>query len=446
VLVANRGEIALRVVRTCRDLGIRVSVAHSTADQDSAAVRLADRAICIGPSTSRRSYLNIPAVVEAARAVRADAIHPGYGFLSENADFSEVCANYGISVIGPPPEVLRKLSDKSEARALMAQAGLPLLPGAVAPVVSAREARRLADRIGYPVMLKAVAGGGGRGMQPVWRSEDLEQAFRATAATARAVFADGRLYLERYLASARHVEVQVLCDTQGTAVHLGERDCSVQRSHQKLVEETPAPGLPAGLAGRIGEAAVAGAVAVGYVGAGTFEFLVDPAGDFYFMEVNPRLQVEHPVTEMVTGLDLVSEQLKVASGRALGLSQQDVVRSGVAVECRVNVEDPQRGFLPTPGRLTEFVPPGGPFVRVDTHGHAGYEVPAAYDSLLAKVITWGGNRDQALDRMGRALEEFTVAGPGMTTTISFLSRVLSHPDFRAARHDTRLVEEMTKPQ
>jgi acetyl-CoA carboxylase, biotin carboxylase subunit len=444
VLVANRGEIALRVVRTCRELGIRVAVAYSTVDRDSAAVRLADKAICIGPAWAKRSYLNIPAIIEAARACGADAIHPGYGFLSENPDFAEVCADNGITFIGAPPEVMRCLGDKCAARVMMAVAGLPILPGAMEPVSDAREAHRFAGEIGYPLIIKAAAGGGGLGMRVVWNATDLDRDYHQTTTTAKAVFGNGPVYLERFLPTARHVEIQVLCDGHGGVVHLGERDCSVQRRHQKLIEETPAPNLPAGLAGKLSAAAVEGARAAGYVGAGTFEFLVDTAGRFYFIEVNARIQVEHPVTEMVTGIDLVYEQLRIAAGERLGFSQEDVRPSGAAIECRVNLEDPARHFMPRPGRVEEFVPPGGPFVRVDTHGFAGYQVPRFYDSLLAKVIVWAPDRARALDRMRRALGEFRIAGPEITTTIPFLHRVLEHPEFVLATHHTGLVDDVLK--
>jgi acetyl-CoA carboxylase biotin carboxylase subunit len=442
VLIANRGEIALRVARACRELDIRTVAVHSTSDRDSAVVDLADRAVQIGPPAAGRSYLNVPAIIEAAVQTGADAIHPGYGFLSEDADFAEVCASQGIVFIGPPASVLRALGDKATARRLMADAGLPVLPGSDKTVDTAVNAKRIADEIGYPVIIKAAAGGGGRGMSVVREPPDLVATYKRTRAAARAVFGDGRVYVERFQDVARHVEVQVLCDMYGHAVALGERDCSVQRRHQKLIEESPAPGMPAGLAERMGEAAVRGALAAGFVGAGTFEFLVDAEGSFTFMEVNCRIQVEHPVTEMVTGIDLVREQLCVASGQPLSESVLDATRRGVAVECRVNVEDPARGFAPTPGVLSRFVPPGGPFTRVDTHGRAGLEITPDYDSLLAKVITWGPDREQALTRMERALAEFQVDGPGVRTTIPFLTEILSHPLFRDAKHSTSLVEHL----
>ncbi|HET9255912.1 MAG TPA: acetyl-CoA carboxylase biotin carboxylase subunit, partial [Pseudonocardiaceae bacterium] len=427
VLVANRGEIALRVVRTCRELGIRVAVAYSTVDRDSAAIRLADQAICVGPAPAKHGYLSIPAIIEAARACGADAIHPGYGFLSENPDFAEVCADHGMTFIGAPPEVMRRLGDKSAAKAMMAAGGLPLLPGTAGPVSTAQEAHRRASEIGYPLMIKATAGGGGRGIRVVRDATELNRIYQQTTATAKATFGDGLVYLERFLPTARHVEVQVLCDGHGNVVHLGERDCSVQRRHQKLIEESPAPNVPAGLAEKLSAAAVEGARVAGYVGVGTFEFLVDTAGQFYFMEVNARIQVEHPVTEVVTGIDLVREQLRIAAGERLEFSQNEVRPSGTAIECRVNLEDPTRDFMPRPGHVEEFVPPGGPFVRVDTHGFTGYRMPPCYDSLLAKVIVWAPDRAGARSRMRRALDEFRIAGPGIATTIPFLHRVLKHP-------------------
>jgi acetyl-CoA carboxylase biotin carboxylase subunit len=442
VLIANRGEIALRVLRACRELGIRTVAVHSTEDKDSAAVRMADQAVQIGPAPSRQSYLNAAAIIEAARATGAEAVHPGYGFLSENPDFAEVCEANGLTFIGPPADVIATLGDKTAARAAMTAAGLPLLPGSVEPLNDAESAAALADEIGYPVIIKAAAGGGGRGMSIVEDPAEFAKTYQQTRATAQVLFGDGRVYVERYLASARHVEIQVLCDKYGNAVHLGERDCSVQRRHQKLVEETPAPGLPAELTKRMGEAAVRGALATGYLGAGTFEFIVDTENNYYFMEVNCRIQVEHPVTEAVTGVDLIIEQLKIAAGEPMRLRQEDIRLTGAAIECRVNVEDPAKNFVPTPGVLEQFIPPGGPFVRVDTHGYAGYKVPAAYDSLLAKVIVWAPDREQAIRRMRRALAEFTVEGPGIRTTREFLDRVLADPLFAEAKHDTSLVAKI----
>ena len=442
ILIANRGEIALRVARTCREIGVRVVAVCSTADRDSAVTRVADETVQIGPASARLSYLNAPAIIEAALRTGAEAIHPGYGFLAEDPDFADACERHGIVFIGPPPEVMERIGDKAAARALMARAGLPVLPGSPGPVERVAEAKEIADWIGYPVMLKAVAGGGGRGTAVVRQPQDFLRAYTETRTSAQATFADSRVYLERLAEASRHVEVQVLCDRHGNVVHLGERDCSVQRRRQKLVEETPAPGLHADLRVRLHEAAILGARAAGLVGAATFEFLVDEDGAFFFIEINGRIQVEHPVTEMVSGIDIVREQLRVAAGIPIGVHQSDVELRGVAIECRVNAEDPFRGFLPTSGVLQEFTVPGGPFTRVDTHGFPGWKVTPDYDSLLAKVAVWAQDRDRALARMDRALSEFRVRGAGMCTTIGFLRETLAHPFFRDAKHTTCLVEEL----
>lgn len=446
VLIANRGEIALRVARTCREMGIRTVAVYSTADRDSAVVRFADEAVHIGAPPAKGSYLNVPAVIEAALQTGAQAIHPGYGFLSEDPDFAEICEAHDIVFIGPPPQVMQQLGDKAAARSLMAQAGLPVLPGSMDALTSPAEAKELARQVGYPVILKAVAGGGGRGMAVVRSADGLRLAYNETRAHARAVFGDDRLYLERFVDDARHIEVQVLCDRHGNAVHLGERDCSVQRRHQKLIEEAPATGLPQELREAMLAAAVHGATAVGFVGAGTFEFVVTPDDRFYLMEINCRLQVEHPVTELVTGIDIVREQITVAAGLPLSFRQSDITLRGVAVECRVNAENPDHEFSPTPGLLSEFVPPGGPFVRVDTHAYPGWLVGPDYDSLLAKAAVWAPDREQALARMDRALSEFRVSGPGVHTTLGFLRRTLAHPLFQAALHTTGLVGAMTAEQ
>jgi acetyl-CoA carboxylase biotin carboxylase subunit len=442
ILIANRGEIAIRVARACRELGIRSVAVYSTADQDTAIRRHADESVHIGPSASRHSYQNAAALIEAAKLTGADAVHPGYGFLSEDLDFAEICAANGLTFIGSRPEVMRALGDKAVARALMRDAGLPLLPGSVDTLPTAAAAQAVADEIGYPVIIKAAAGGGGRGMTVVESAADFLAAYRETRATAQAGFGDGRVYVERYLDGARHVEVQVLCDLHGAGIHLGTRDCSVQRRHQKLVEEAPAPGLAPAVLDAIAADAVRACLAVGFTGIGTAEFLVGPDGEYHFMEINCRIQVEHPVSEMVTGIDLVHEQLHLAAGTPLRLSQADVAIRGVSVECRVNLEDPYRGFAPSPGLLTEFVPPGGPFTRVDTHGFTGYRVGPEYDSLIAKVVVWAPERDGALNRMERALREFAVSGEGVRTTIPFLAEVLADPDFRKANHSTSLVERM----
>ncbi|WP_158884896.1 acetyl-CoA carboxylase biotin carboxylase subunit [Amycolatopsis anabasis] len=445
VLIANRGEIAVRVARTCRELGIRVVAVYSTADRDSAVVRLADAAVQIGPAPLRDSYLNIPAIIEAARQTGAEAIHPGYGFLSEDPVFAEVCHEEGLVFIGPPPGVIARLGEKSAARALMAEHGLPLLPGNIAPVSGLAEAAAAADRIGCPLIIKAVAGGGGRGMSVVRDASELGEKFETTRATARALFGDDRVYLERYLRHARHVEVQILADQHGNVVHLGERDCTVQRRHQKLVEESPAPELPRDVADRMGRAAVEGARRAGYVGAGTFEFVVDgTTGEFFFLEVNCRIQVEHPVTELRTGIDLVEQQLRVAAGEPLAFGQDGVTGRGVAIECRINAEEPAREFAPAPGVLDRFAPPDGPFVRVDSHAYPGYRIPSAYDSLLAKLIVWAPDRPRALDRLRRALDEFAIGGPGVSTTAEFLRYLTSREEFRDAVHTTAFADQAAR--
>jgi acetyl-CoA carboxylase biotin carboxylase subunit len=443
VLIANRGEIALRVARTCREMGIRSVGVYSTADKDPHFARHFDRVIHIGPTAGRRSYQNIPAIVEAALAVKADAIHPGYGFLSEDPDFAEICADAGLTFIGPHPGLLATLGDKSSARELLRETGLPLLPGSIEPVPSESAAATLAAEIGYPVIVKAVAGGGGKGMEVVRSSEGIAAAYQRAASTARSVFGDERVYLERYLDRARHVEVQVLCDNHGSGVHLGTRDCSVQRRHQKLIEEGPAPRLSAETLAAIEQESLRAALAIGYSGAGTFEYIVDEDERFYFMEINARIQVEHPVTEAITGIDLVREQLFGAAGYPLSLRQDTVVPRGVAMECRVNSEDPERNFIPTAGTLDVFESPGGPFTRIDTHARAGYRVGPDYDSLIAKVIVWAPDREQALNRMDRVLSEFQVSGRGVQTTIPFLRRVIADPEFRKASHSTALINRIT---
>ena len=439
VLIANRGEIALRVVRTCKEMGIRSVVVYSTSDRDSLAVLAADEAVHIGPGPAKQSYLYPPAIIEAAVRTGAQAIHPGYGFLSEDSDFAEICASNGIVFVGPRPTVMSQLGDKTIARKLVAKAGLPVLAGTSSPVLSVGELVTEANRVGLPLIIKAAAGGGGRGMSVVREWADLLPTYRTTRATAQAVFGDGRVYLERYFEQSRHIEVQVLADELGNVLYLGERDCSVQRRHQKLLEESPAANLAPGVSERLGELAVRAAREVGYTGAGTFEFLVRDE-EIAFIEVNSRIQVEHPVTEAVVGIDLVREQLRAAAGMPLSVSQSEVATTGAAIECRVNAENPAKDFAPCPGRLDEFVPPGGPFVRVDTHAYAGWKVPAEYDSLLAKVIAWGSDRNQALDRMDRALAEFRIAGPGMHTTIPLLREVIADKTFRAAEHTTSFLD------
>ena len=439
LLIANRGEIAVRIARACRELGIEVVAACSTSDRHSAVAEMADEAVHIGPPAPRRSYLHVPNLIEAALRTGADAVHPGYGFLSEDPDFAEICELEGLTFVGPPPEVMQQMGNKATARRLMADAGLPLLPGVVEPVRTADEGRAIADAIGYPVIIKAAAGGGGRGMTVVTDPAEFADAFTATRAVARAVFRDSTVYVERYLSRARHVEVQVLCDGHGSGIHLGERDCSLQRRHQKLLEEGPAAHLSPGQRAELGALAVRGALSVGFAGAGTVEFLVDEAGA-YFMEMNARIQVEHPVTEMLTGVDLVREQLLVAGGRRLQLQQEDVVPRGAAIECRINAEDPARGFAPAPGHLDVLRAPGGPWTRFDTGYRQGDDVSPHYDSLLGKLIVWAPDRDQAIRRMDRALAELRVEGPGLRTTVDLQRALLRHPDVRADRHDIEFLD------
>ena len=440
LLIANRGEIAVRIARTCRELGIEVVAVHSSADRDSDIVRLADIAVNIGPPAPRRSYLNIPNIIEAALQTGADAIHPGYGFLSEDPDFAEICESAGLTFVGPPPSVMQDMGNKATARRLMQEAGLPMLPGVVEPLRSMADGQETADAIGYPVIIKAAAGGGGRGMTVVHSAADFGDAYVSTREVARAVFGDPTVYVERYLAGARHVEVQVLCDQHGNGVYLGERDCSLQRRHQKLLEEAPAAHMTVAQREHLGALAVRGALSVGYTGAGTMEFLVDGAGEPYFMEMNARIQVEHPVTEMLTGIDLIREQILIADGQPLAFGQEDVRCTGAAIECRINAEDPARGFAPTPGRLDVYRAPAGPWTRLDTGYREGDQVSPHYDSLLAKLIVWAPTRDQALCRMDRALAELAVEGPGLFTTATFHRALLRHPDIRADRHDVQFLD------
>jgi acetyl-CoA carboxylase biotin carboxylase subunit len=441
VLIANRGEIALRVARACRELGIASVAVYSTADAESAVVRFADEAVRVGPPATGRSYLHIPSIIGAAQKTGADAIHPGYGFLSEDPYFAEICTNEGITFIGPPPEVMEKVGDKATARELMQKAGLPLLPGTVDPVNTVDEAKEIAGDIGYPVIIKAVAGGGGRGMSVVWNGEELPGLYESTRATAQAVFKDSAVYIERYMQAPRHTEVQIVCDKHGNGVYFGERDCSVQRRHQKLIEEAPSIHLTPEMRKDIGDKAVGGALSVGYSGAGTMEFLLDKDGTFAFMEMNARIQVEHPVSEMITSIDLIREQILVAAGQPLSISQGEVGFHGHSIECRVNAEDPDNNFAPTAGRLDTYVPPGGPWTRVDSHCYPGWTVSPFYDSLIAKLIVWAPDREQAIDRMQRALGEFQIEGRGVKTTIPFHQRILAHPRFRSGDVSTDFVEQ-----
>ena len=433
VLIANRGEIALRVIRACRELGIGTVAVYSEADRESLHVRFADDDVCIGPPPSRQSYLRIPNLIAAAEITGADAIHPGYGFLAENAEFADTCKASNIVFIGPSGDQIRQMGDKATAKRLAQEAGVPTVPGTAGTISDMEEALAQVEGIGFPVIIKATAGGGGKGMRVANDPEQFSQVFSLAQNEALAAFGNGEVYVERYLARPRHVEIQVMGDSHGRVVHFGERDCSVQRRHQKLIEESPSPALTPELRARMGEAAVALAAAISYVGAGTIEFLLDEDGSFYFMEMNTRIQVEHPVTEMVTSFDLVKEQIRVAAGEPISFRGEGGRLRGHAIECRINAEDPYRNFQPCPGVITAYHPPGGPGVRLDTHVYAGYTVPPYYDSLLAKVIVHGNNREEALARMGQALDSFIIEG--VTTTIPFLARIIRHPEFIAGEEE-----------
>ena len=439
ILIANRGEIALRIIRACRELGIESVAVYSDADTDSLPVRFADTAVCIGPPKSAESYLDPKRIIAAAEITGAEAIHPGYGFLAENADFAEICASCDLEFIGPKPDVIRALGDKVLAKQTMHEAGVPVVPGSEGAVNSVEEATKLAREVGYPIILKAAAGGGGRGMRVANSDAELEKALRTAQMEAQAAFNNPEIYLEKYLVNPRHVEIQILADQHGNVIHLGERDCSVQRRHQKLIEESPSPIMTPELRQQMGEAAVEGARKAGYENAGTIEFLVDADRNFYFMEMNTRVQVEHPVTEEVTDVDIIVEQLRIASGERLSISQGDVKISGHAIECRINAEDPSRDFAPCPGLIEAFHVPGGHGVRVDTHAFALYRVPPFYDSLLAKLIVRGKDRADAVAKMCRALEEFIIEG--ISTTIGFHKEVLADPVFQSGEFDTSYVED-----
>ena len=438
VLIANRGEIALRVIRACREMGVGTVAVYSEADRESLHVRFADDDVCIGPPPSRQSYLRIPSIIAAAEITGADAIHPGYGFLAENAEFADTCKASNITFVGPSGEQIRQMGDKATARRLAAEAGVPTVPGSPGTIDELEVALEAAAGIGYPVIIKATAGGGGKGMRIAHDADGFAQSFTLAQSEALAAFGNRSVYIEKYLSRPRHVEIQVMGDTRGRVVHFGERDCSVQRRHQKLIEESPSPALGDELRGRMGEAAVRLAERIGYIGAGTLEFLLDEDGSFYFMEMNTRIQVEHPVTEMVTSFDLVKEQIRVAAGEPISFRGDGRWLRGHAIECRVNAEDPYRNFQPSPGQITVYHPPGGPGIRVDSHVYAGYTVPPFYDSLLAKVIVHGNTRAEALQRMGQALDSFIIEG--VTTTIPFLARVIRHPDFVAGKVDTKFLE------
>jgi acetyl-CoA carboxylase biotin carboxylase subunit len=436
ILIANRGEIALRVIRTCREMGIKTVAVYSTADRDSLHVRFADEAVCIGPPPSRQSYLSIQNIISAAEVTGADAIHPGYGFLSENAEFSQICADYGIKFIGATAAQINGMGDKATAKATMIAAGVPVVPGSEGLLESVEQGKKLAEGIGYPVIVKATAGGGGRGMRVINKPEEFEKAWNDARTESAAAFGNDGLYLEKFVVEPRHIEIQIIGDQYGKVCHLSERDCSIQRRHQKLVEETPSPIITPELREKMGAAAIKGAQAIGYEGAGTIEFLVDKYGEFFFMEMNTRIQVEHPITEEVTDFDLIKEQIKVAAGEPI--SGQNYTPKLFAMECRINAEDPANGFRPSPGKITNLHFPGGHGIRIDSHVYSGYTIPPNYDSMIAKLIVSGQSREEVLTRMKRALQEFVIEG--IKTTIPFHIKLMDDPGFKSGNFTTKYLE------
>jgi len=439
ILVANRGEIAVRIIRACREMGIQTVAVYSEADQNALHVDLADEAVCIGPAKAKDSYLNEKNIISATVLKKAEAIHPGFGFLAENSKFAEMCRECHITFIGPPPEVIEAMGDKARARKIMLEAGIPVIPGVNGLLEDYAHALRVADEIGYPLMIKAAAGGGGKGIRIVKSRDELQKAYDTARSEAEAAFGNDGVYMEKYLEQPRHIEFQILADQYGNVIHLGERDCSIQRCNQKIIEEAPSTVLTPELREKMGEAAVLAAKTVGYQNAGTVEFLVDKNGTFYFMEMNTRIQVEHPVTEMITGLDLVQEHIKIAAGQKLNLTQKDIKFKGHAVECRINAENPALGFRPSPGKVSVLLWPGGNGVRLDSALYHGYEVPSYYDSMLAKLITWGQNRDEALAKMRRALGELVIEG--IDTNIDFLFEILNNANYIEGRFDTSFVSK-----
>ncbi|MFH0762281.1 MAG: acetyl-CoA carboxylase biotin carboxylase subunit [Candidatus Omnitrophota bacterium] len=442
ILIANRGEIALRIIRACRELGIRTVAVFSQADRDSLHVRFADEAICIGGAPSSSSYLNMPAIISAAEITDVEAIHPGYGFLAENPHFAEICESCKITFIGPTPENMRLMGDKMAARATMHKAGLPIVPGSTSIIKNKEEALKTAQSIGYPVIIKAAAGGGGKGMRICHNDLTLVSSLMTAQAEAEANFGNSNVYIEKYIERTRHIEIQILADKYGHIIHLGERDCSIQRRHQKLLEESPSPAINNKLRRRIGDMALRGSKHVSYVSAGTIEFLLDENDNFYFMEMNTRIQVEHPVTEVVSGVDLIKSQIRIAAGERLKLHQDDVQLRGSCIECRINAEDFQNNFMPSPGKIESLVFPGGPGIRIDSHIYPGYEISPYYDSLVAKLIAYGNNRDEAIKVMHRALLEFHIAP--IKTTIPFHLQLIEHPLFLKGEISTHFVQEMLK--
>ena len=440
VLIANRGEIALRIIRACKELGIKTVAVYSTHDDDALHTVFADEAVCIGPAASNLSYLDAKRIIAAAEITGAEAIHPGYGFLAENAEFAQMCNECEITFIGPSSEVISKMGDKAEAKKAMIEAGVPVIPGSKGIIKNEEEARKIAVDMGYPVILKAVAGGGGKGMRVVQSEKSLENSFLMARAEAEAAFGNGDLYLEKYIESPRHIEVQLLGDQHGNMIYLGERECSIQRRHQKLIEESPSPIITPEIRKQMGDVAVKGALHVGYYSVGTIEFLVDKNLNYYFMEMNTRIQVEHPITEMVYNVDLIKEQILVATGAKLKLKQKDIVLSGHAIECRINAEDPDKNFIPSPGKINSFYQPGGLGVRVDTHIYASYKIPPFYDSLIAKLIVHAKTREEAIARLNRSLDEFVI--DGIKTTIPFHKYVINTPEFKSGNFDTHFIENI----
>lgn len=440
VLIANRSEIALRIIRACKELGVATVAVHSEADSASLHVRFADEAVCIGPAASAESYLDPRRIIAAADITGSDAIHPGYGFLAENAEFAEMCMDSGIKFIGPTPDMIRQMGNKARAKELMIEAGVPVVPGSEGVLANSEEGLKLAEEIGYPVILKAVSGGGGRGMRIVNNREEFDVNYQMAQAEAQGAFGDPDMYLEKYIQNPRHIEIQLMADQFGNAVYLGERECSIQRRHQKLLEESPSSVVSDELRRKMGRVSVEGALKIGYEGAGTIEFLLDADHNFYFMEMNTRIQVEHPVTEMVSNQDLLKDQIRVAAGEKLSYTQENIRLEGHAVECRINAEDGERNFMPSPGEIKSFNVPGGPGIRVDTHAYGHYHIPPYYDSLVAKLITYGKTRQEALARMNRALDEFIIEG--IKTTIPFHKKLIAHPDFISGNFDTGFLDRV----
>jgi acetyl-CoA carboxylase biotin carboxylase subunit len=439
ILIANRGEIAVRIIRAAKEMGISTVAVYSEADADSLHVKLANHSFCIGPASPSQSYLNIPAIISVAEVSGADAIHPGYGFLAENSKFAEICNANGIKFIGPPIEAMQKMGDKATARRTVSKAGVPVVSGSEGIISDENEAKRMADKIGYPVAIKATAGGGGRGLRVAWDEAEFLHLMRTARSEAEAAFGNPEVYLEKYIEEPRHIEVQLLADEHGNTIYLGERDCSIQRRHQKLVEEALSPAVDEKTRRRIGEAAVRAARAVNYTSAGTIEFLFDKQGNFYFMEMNTRVQVEHPVTELITSVDIIKEQISIAAGEKLQIKQADVRYNGHAIECRINAEDHERNFMPCPGTIRAYHAPGGPGIRIDSHVFSGYVIQPYYDSLIAKLLAWGKDRNEAIQRMIRALDEYVI--DGIATTIPFHQKVLHNEAFRRGEFSTKFIEE-----